>query len=155
MTLRIDSDTDIDGMPEPRWDFRLPTWFIGLVSQFDSSPPFDTGYQLQLRRPRDIWWFTKVVREGDVLPTEFGLAQNFPNPFNPSTTIEFSLPRSGYVTLVVYNTLGEEIATLVSETLSAGRYSTEWNAAGFSSGIYFYRLQAGEFVETRKLLLLR
>ncbi len=154
LILRIDRDTDIDGTPEPNWDFRLPVWFIGLVSQFDTSPPFDTGYQLWPRGSFDIF-IVKVARDGDVLPTEFGLAQNFPNPFNPSTTIQFSLPRSGYVTLTVYNTLGAGVATLVSETLSAGRYSTEWDASRFSSGVYFYRLQAGEFVETKKVVLLR
>ncbi len=89
------------------------------------------------------------------ISSRYELFQNYPNPFNPSTSIKFSLPHSGYVTLKVYNTLGEEIATLVSKNLSTGRYTTEWNASGFSSGVYFYRLQAGEFVEVRRLLLLK
>ena len=98
---------------------------------------------------------TGIPDHSTQIPRAFALHQNYPNPFNPSTTIEFSLPRSGYVTLLVYSTLGEEVATLVSENLSAGRYTAEWDASAFSSGVYFYRLQAGEFVETKKLILLR
>ena len=83
------------------------------------------------------------------------LLQNYPNPFNPSTAVQFSLPRSGYVTLKVYNTLGEEVATLVAENLAAGKHQVEWNAKDFKSTIYFYRLQMGALVETKKLLLLK
>ncbi|MGI0009983.1 MAG: T9SS type A sorting domain-containing protein, partial [Nitrosopumilaceae archaeon] len=68
-------------------------------------------------------------------PTSFSLEQNYPNPFNPGTTIQFSLPRSGYVTLKVYNTLGAEVATLVAENLSAGRHAVEWNANGLAGGV--------------------
>lgn len=108
----------------------------------------------------DIWYFTTMVvssvqQIGDAVPNDYSLSQNYPNPFNPSTMIEFSLPRSGYVTLKVYNTLGEDVATLVSENLLAGRYTAEWNAANLPSGVYFYRLQAAEFLETKKLVLLR
>ena len=77
------------------------------------------------------------------------------NPFNPSTTIEFSLPQASHTTLKVYNMVGEEIATLVNEELNVGTYTTQWNAADMASGVYFYRLYAGDFVATKKLLLLR
>ena len=91
----------------------------------------------------------------------FKLSQNYPNPFNPSTTIEFSLPRPGYVTLKVFNILGEAIAALVNGELNVGTYTTQWNASGVASGIYSYRLQAGDpsagsgqsFVDMKKLLL--
>lgn len=89
------------------------------------------------------------------LPQTFYLDQNYPNPFNPSTTIEFSLPQSGFVTLKVYNVLGEEMATLVSEKLSAKSYSYVWNASKFAGGIYLYRLQAGDYIETRKMVLMK
>ena len=89
------------------------------------------------------------------VPKEFSLSQNYPNPFNPSTVVQFSLPRSESVTLKVFSILGEEIATLVSNGLSAGTYQVDWNAQGFPSGIHFYRLQAGAFIQTRKLILLR
>lgn len=85
----------------------------------------------------------------------YRLEQNYPNPFNPGATIQFSLPRSGYVTLKIYNALGEAMTTLVSKNLPAGKHHVLWEAKGMASGIYFYRLQAADFVETRKLVLLR
>jgi hypothetical protein len=88
-------------------------------------------------------------------PTKFTLDQNFPNPFNPSTTINYDLPRDVRVSLKLYNTLGQEVATLVNEEQQAGYKSVVWNGTGFASGMYFYRLQAGEFVDVRKLLLLK
>ena len=96
-----------------------------------------------------------VERLSTDLPTHFSLDQNYPNPFNPATTISFSLPSKSFVSLKVFDALGREVSSLLSEELSAGKYSQQWNAAGFSSGVYFYRLQAGSFVETKKLLLLR
>jgi photosystem II stability/assembly factor-like uncharacterized protein len=83
------------------------------------------------------------------------LEQNYPNPFNPSTTIEFDLPKTSEVTLKIFNILGEEIATLVSDRLTAGNYSYEWDAGNMSSGVYLYRLEAGEYVETLKMVLMR
>jgi hypothetical protein len=89
------------------------------------------------------------------LPTHFSLDQNYPNPFNPATTISFTLPSKSFVSLKVFDILGREVATIISEEMSAGSYSRQWNAANMSSGIYFYRLQAGTFIETKKLVLLR
>ena len=85
----------------------------------------------------------------------FTLKQNYPNPFNPSTTIEFALPKSTFVTLKVYNLLGEEVATLIAEQRSAGIHRINWDARGLTSGVYLYRLEGGEFVQTKKLILLR
>ena len=89
------------------------------------------------------------------VPSEFQLYQNYPNPFNPITIIKFSIPKPAYITVKVFNILGEEIVTLVSEKMYPGTYTTEWNASQYPSGVYFYRIQAGEFMETRKLLLLK
>ena len=89
------------------------------------------------------------------VPSAYRLAQNFPNPFNPSTQIQFALPKTTYVTLEIYNVMGEQITTLVDETRQAGYYSEQFDADGLASGFYVYRLQAGEFVDTKKLLLLR
>ena len=89
------------------------------------------------------------------IPGRFDLAQNYPNPFNPSTRISFSLPKERFVKLEVYNLLGARMATLISENLSAGSYSAAWNAASAPSGVYFYRLEAGSFLQTRKMILLR
>ncbi len=88
-------------------------------------------------------------------PGAFHLYQNFPNPFNPTTTIPFAVARSSYVTLKIYNLLGEEVATLVSRRLAPGTYSAEWNAGATTSGIYLYRLQTPDFVQTKKLILLK
>jgi len=91
----------------------------------------------------------------DNIPKVFSLKQNYPNPFNPTTTIEFSLPHTEQVTLKIYNILGEEVAALVSEKLPAGKYKYEWDARGLASGMYFYKLEAGDFVQTKKMLLIR
>jgi photosystem II stability/assembly factor-like uncharacterized protein len=87
--------------------------------------------------------------------SSFSLAQNYPNPFNPVTAISFSIPRRLFVSLIVYDLLGREVSTIVSEEMAAGNYTRQWNAVDLSSGVYFYRLQAGSLVETRKLVLLR
>jgi len=89
------------------------------------------------------------------IPDQFGLNQNYPNPFNPTTVVSYQLPLTSYVTLKVYNMLGQEMTTLVNGMQDAGYKSVTWNAANVPSGIYFYRLQAGTFTETKKLLLLR
>ncbi len=88
-------------------------------------------------------------------PTDFFLEQNFPNPFNPSTTIRFSQRRAAFVTLKVFNLLGEEVAVLLQGPLPAGKHQARWSANGLAGGIYFYRLQAGKFLMTKKLLLVR
>jgi hypothetical protein len=89
------------------------------------------------------------------IPISYALEQNYPNPFNPSTTIEFSLPRAGLVTLAVYNIVGEKVATLISEDLTAGSYKFQWDARGLASGVYFYRIEAGDYTKSRKMLLIR
>ncbi len=95
------------------------------------------------------------VSESDNLPLAFSLSQNFPNPFNPTTVITFTLPHESFVSLSLYNILGEKVATLLSEKKTAGKYRAEWNASHFASGMYFYRLDAGEFSVTKKLLLIK
>jgi hypothetical protein len=85
----------------------------------------------------------------------FSLAQNYPNPFNPTTTIAFALPEAAYVTLAVYNILGEEVAVVLSEDHQPGTYEATWDASESPSGVYLYRLTAGDFVETRRMVLMR
>jgi hypothetical protein len=96
-----------------------------------------------------------VDEERTGIPSEYGLSQNFPNPFNPSTTIRYALAHAGPVELKVFNLLGQEVALLVNDSQKAGYHSVTWNAQGSPSGVYFFRLTAGTFVETRKLVLLR
>ncbi len=89
------------------------------------------------------------------IPKEFRLEQNYPNPFNPSTRIKFSLPNSSFATLVVYDMLGRKMETLVNEQLSAGTYEAEWNASGYSSGVYFYRIKTEGFTDVRRMILIK
>ena len=96
-----------------------------------------------------------VSDDNSNFPTEYSLAPAYPNPFNPSTTIEYSLPKSAEVRLVIFNILGEELVRLVEERQEAGVHSTVWNAVGLPSGIYFYRLDAGNFSQTKKIVLLK
>ncbi|MBK9097158.1 MAG: right-handed parallel beta-helix repeat-containing protein [bacterium] len=89
------------------------------------------------------------------VPTKVSLEANYPNPFNPTTTIRYSIPQNNIVTLTVYDILGSEVATLVNEEQSAGSYEVSFNASHLSSGIYVYRLRSGSFVETKKMVLLK
>ncbi len=95
------------------------------------------------------------VEKTESNPNDFVLSQNYPNPFNPTTTINFSLPNSEFVTLKVYDVLGREITSLVNEELNAGQHTKIFNANNLSSGVYFYKLQAGKFSETKKMMLVR
>jgi Secretion system C-terminal sorting domain len=98
---------------------------------------------------------TEVKSPPTYHPVEFRLNQNYPNPFNPSTTIVFSVETYSHTSLRVYDLLGREVATIFSGELQAGNYAMRWNADSLPSGVYFYRLQAGSFTETKKLMLLR
>ncbi len=98
---------------------------------------------------------TGVSRETSGIPKNFSLSQNYPNPFNPATSIQYMVSCISHVTLTVYNTLGQEVATLVNEEKPAGSYSVTFDASNLPSGVYFYRLQAGNFTETKKIILLR
>lgn len=89
------------------------------------------------------------------IPDEFSLYQNYPNPFNPSTKINFDLPKQSFTMLRVYDISGREMKTVVYESLNAGKYAAEFNASGLSSGIYFYRIVAGEFTDVRKMILVK
>ena len=98
---------------------------------------------------------TSLEDRPNTTPTEFVLNQNYPNPFNPSTKISWQSPVSSMQTLKVYDVLGNEVAALVDEYKPAGKYEVEFNASSLASGIYFYRIQAGSFVDTKKMILLK
>jgi hypothetical protein len=85
----------------------------------------------------------------------YSLSNNYPNPFNPSTTISYSVPELSFVTIIVYDVLGKEITTLVNNEKPVGSYEVEFNATALPSGIYFYQIQAGSFVETKKMVLMK
>jgi hypothetical protein len=116
--------------------------------------------------PLDIWsnsekpeetgpegWVS--VKEIPGNPQTYSLEQNFPNPFNPSTKIRFSIPEQGLVTLKVFNLLGEEVATLINTEMTTGTYEADFRGTEISSGIYFYTLTADNFISTKKMILLK
>ncbi len=100
-------------------------------------------------------WQITSVSEATGTPGSYGLSQNFPNPFNPSTMIAYQIATAGHVTLRVYDLLGREVRTLVNEYQGAGTHSIAFNAADLPSGVYLYRLRAGAYSETKKLALLK
>ncbi len=95
------------------------------------------------------------VEETNVNPVYFYLNQNYPNPFNPTTTIQYSIPSDGHLSLRIYNALGSEVAVLYNGIISAGNYSNTFDASELSSGIYFYTIRSGNFVETKKMIFLK
>ncbi|MGQ9820182.1 MAG: T9SS type A sorting domain-containing protein, partial [Candidatus Kapaibacteriales bacterium] len=100
------------------------------------------------------------VEDGNLLPEYFSLEQNYPNPFNPSTNIEYRISSEAFVTLKVYDILGNEVATLVNEEKPAGKYKVNFSAAdgntsALTSSVYFYQLKVGSLIQTRKMLLLK
>ena len=109
----------------------------------------------------DIWLLKVAARisdighKDDIIPSFFTLTQNYPNPFNPLTKIKYQIPELSFVTLKVYDVLGNEITTLVNEEKLSGNFEVVWNANAFPSGVYFYQLQAGDFVDTKKMILMK
>ena len=96
-----------------------------------------------------------VEKVSSVVPQEYMLGQNYPNPFNPTTRIEYSVPKTGYVSLKVFNALGQEVATLFDGEQNPGKYMATFDAKGLTSGVYFYRLQSGTASLTQKLILMK
>ncbi|HTY10069.1 MAG TPA: T9SS type A sorting domain-containing protein [Bacteroidota bacterium] len=140
------------------------TGSIGSLNHLDFASNGSSAFGWIVSSSGDIAAFSGalsgVERTVSTVPSEFVLGQNYPNPFNPSTKIDFQIPAQSRVLLVVYNSLGEEVATLVDNFMTAGTHSVEWNGmnrfnASAASGVYFYRLTAGKFVQTKKMLLVK
>ena len=92
---------------------------------------------------------------GNEVPADFSLKQNYPNPFNPTTNIEFQIADFSYVNLIVYDAIGRVVETLVNGELKPGIYKADWNATDFPGGVYFYKLSAAEFTQTKKMILIK
>ena len=100
--------------------------------------------------------FTDVKEENlELLPTSIELYQNYPNPFNPSTTIRYDIKEKGYVTLIIYDLLGRELATLVNGNKEEGRYTANFNASSLPSGVYIYTLRVNDFTSSKKMTILK
>ncbi len=125
-----------------------------VVFVYKNGSPLNSNAEIQQAKQWPLTGILSTPNENFTIES-FELGQNYPNPFNPSTTINFSVATSVFVSLKVYDVLGNQVATLVNEEKSVGNYKVEFDAAGFTSGIYFYKLQSGSFVETRKMILLK
>jgi len=153
--LFIDKDTDLDGWTPPDGSISL----IGIVDQYTSSDPANDGYSIRPRSQTDLIPLTALGKGDQGVTRTFALKQNYPNPFNPETIIDYcvettresSLP----VELTIYNALGQKVRLLVNEKQEAGVHSVKFDGADLPSGVYFYKLKAGSFVQVRKMLLLR
>jgi hypothetical protein len=120
----------------------------------ESNSSMNLKYRLKQIDFNGVFSYSNIV-EVDFLLEDYSLSQNYPNPFNPSTNISFTLTRSSFVTLKIYNVLGNEITTLVNKVIPGGNHQIEFNASGLSSGIYLYTINAGDFVETKKMVLMK
>lgn len=98
---------------------------------------------------------TYFNQSSNPVPNNYLLHQNYPNPFNPKTNIKFEIPSSNFVSIKVYNILGKEMTTLANEFLNSGAYQVEFNGVNFESGIYFYRIQAGDFTDEKLMIILK
>jgi len=124
-------------------------------NNIDRSASF-IRYRLKQKDYNGTFEYSNVVEISiNTTSIDFGLKQNYPNPFNPTTTITYSLPKSTFVTLKVYDIIGEEIAELVNEKKDSGTYDVTWNAQNIPSGVYFYKITAGEYSKTIKMILLK
>ena len=162
----IDLDTDIDGTPE----LAYPINVVGVGSQFSSATTvYNNGYEIIPRDTFDIHHQTVVLVKDlySGIPNTYELLNNYPNPFNPSTTILYGLPQQSHVTITVYSVLGQELATLVNDVQSASYYRVVWNGqdkngSQVSSGVYFFRIaaqstdgKAQTFVQVKKMMLMK
>jgi len=107
------------------------------------------------RRPLSDFGITVVNKENKELPTQFSLEQNYPNPFNPSTTIKYSIPNNQFVRIKIFDMLGREVATLVNQVKAPGNYEVKFDGGKLSSGVYIYKMQAGNYSEVKKMLLMK
>ncbi len=162
-----DYDTELSNMQGDFWiGFTVPstdTVWITLGRQLDDTRSFVfdgnstwsmSDREFQFRAITGVWEPVGVNDESGI-PQKFELKQNYPNPFNPTTKIKYALPKDAFVTLKVYNSLGQEVATLVNQNVSAGYHTIDFNASNLASGMYIYRIKAGNFVSIKKMMLLK
>lgn len=167
-----DTISFFDGEPQPVRYYGIDAWpfsylsfelmkDIGVISFTDLELIGDSGGSLRGCIISGIPYGIYVEVEEDNIPTNFSLFQNYPNPFNPTTTIEFVIPNLSelksalHTKLIVYDVLGREVKTLINQPMKPGNHKVEFNASEFASGVYFYKLTAGSFIDTKKLVLIK
>jgi len=159
LTMYIDSDTDIDESLEGDY----PMDVTGIFSQYDFSSPFDGGYQILPRSVTDLNWGSSAIERMDnsALINKFKLHSNFPNPFNPTTTLQFDVPKQvDNLDLSIYNTAGQKVATLYNGSVAQGSYQYTWNGVNqanqaATSGVYFAVLKTTDFTQSIKMMLIK
>jgi hypothetical protein len=134
------TEWSIKGLPDGHYNWLLRTVDAAYVGSDVAMGEFSIGVQT-------------AAEQSDNLPSVYSIDQNYPNPFNPTTTIRYSIPEEGLVTLKVFNSIGEEVVKLVNEVKQAGNYYSIFNATNLASGVYFYRIQAGNFSQVRKMII--
>lgn len=124
--------------------------------KINNSPVgYVAGQSQRIYKTTNSGGLTEIAFNNEIIPSSYSLSQNYPNPFNPSTKINFALSKQGLVTLKIYDVLGREIITLVNEVKNAGSYTVYFNASEFSGGVYFYRLQANDFTDIKRMMLIK
>jgi hypothetical protein len=125
-------------------------WFVKAYTQFDSLSPTTSNFLITFIRG-----VIGIQPVSQLIPKEYYVNPNYPNPFNPVTKIKFGLPMESFVKITVYDILGKEVSILAKEQLKPGEFEVEWNADNFPSGVYFYRIEAGDFIKTAKMMLVK
>lgn len=152
VTLFIDKETDLDGWTPPAGGlFRL----IGVIDQYSSNTPPNDGYEIRPRSQADFILLTDMETDADITPTECSLSQNFPNPFNPNTTFNVTLPQRAKVQIEVFDILGKQVLSVFKGYLDAGNHVFSVNGAALNSGVYFYAIQSVSFNAVRKMVLIK
>jgi len=128
----VNNDLDLPGISMGKYEYRLKQ------IDFDGSYNYSTEVEVEVTAPK-----------------KFSLEQNYPNPFNPVTNIDYQIPVKGFVTLKIFNILGEEVVELVNEEMSAGNYEVKFDGSRLPSGVYIYHLTAGNFSDSKKLILVK
>jgi len=155
----VDLDNDVgeffvEGVLIHSWQWTLGPIGAGIPLQLDAVNFYGYGPDDEIYY--DDFTFDQIVSvENEEILNEYVLNQSYPNPFNPATTIKYQIPELNFVTLKVYDVVGNEVAVLVNEEKPAGLYEIDFNAANLTSGVYFYKMQSGSFVETKKMILIK
>jgi hypothetical protein len=158
---------ELDNSENIVWEYVNPVTRNGILTQGD-APSFNLVFKIYRYSPQysglagkdlsekgKIELYPSGIKDQFLIPSRFMLGQNYPNPFNPATTFKYEVPKACFVTIKVYNILGNEVAALVNEEKARGIYNVKFNGVNLSSGIYFYNMHAGNFTETKKMILMK